>query len=56
MVSASTYYFSSNASKEGEAEVSLGFKYAYVYHAGSLAFGSLMITIVMIARFIVQLA
>ena len=46
MVSASTYYFDSDSNTEGDAEVGLGFKYAYMYHAGSLAFGSFIIALI----------
>ena len=52
MVSASTYYFNSNKNKEGEAEVGLGFKFAYLYHIGTLAFGSFIISIISLVRFI----
>ena len=50
MVSASTYYFDSNEDKDGNAEVGLGFKYAYMYHAGSLAFGSFIIALIQFIR------
>merc|ERR1719473_722975 len=53
MVSASTYYFSSNAEKEGSAEVKLGLKYAMVNHVGSLGFGSLIIAIIFTIRVVV---
>lgn len=46
MVAATTYYFDSNSEKDGEADVSLGFKFTYMYHAGSLAFGSFIIAVV----------
>lgn len=46
IVSASTYYFNSDSTHEGDANVSLGFKYAYINHAGSIAFGSLIIAII----------
>jgi hypothetical protein len=42
MVSASTYYFSSNENDNGTGEVLLGFKWAYGANMGSLAFGSLV--------------
>lgn len=51
MVSASTYYFNSDASKEGQAEVELGFKFAYLYHMGSLAAGSLFIAIIQFIKY-----
>jgi len=56
MVSASTYYFSSNKDKEGSASVSTGFKFAYFKHAGSLAFGSAIHTFVTILRILVEQA
>jgi hypothetical protein len=52
MVSASTYYFNSSKDIDGEAEVGLGFKFAYLYHVGTLAFGSFIIAIVQFVRFI----
>ena len=45
MYSASTYYFDSNSQKEGNASVWLGIRNTYLFHAGSLAFGSLIIAI-----------
>ena len=50
MISASTYYFSSNKEKEGSSEVALAFKYAYMYHMGTLAFGSFIIALVEFVR------
>lgn len=50
MVSAVTYYFDSNSERDGEAEVVLGFKFAYFYHAGSLAFGSFIIALIQMIR------
>ena len=54
MVSASTYYFTSNpnADNEGKADVSMGIKFAWVYHAGSLAFGSFIIALVEFVRIV----
>ena len=52
MVSASTYYFNSNKDMEGEAEVALGFKYAHVYHTGSIAAGAFIIAIVQMIRIV----
>jgi choline transporter-like protein 2/4/5 len=46
MVAATTYYFDSNKEYDGHANVTLGFKFAYMYHAGSLAFGSFIIAII----------
>ena len=56
MVSACTYYFDSNKDKEGSASVMTGFHYAYFKHAGSLAFGSLVHTIVTIIKWVVETA
>ena len=52
MTSASTYYFNSNPEKDGDAEVMVGFKFAYLYHAGSIAFGALIIAIVRFIRIV----
>ena len=52
MVSASTYYFNSSPTKDGEAEVSLGFKFAYMYHLGSIAFGSFLIALIQFIRIV----
>jgi hypothetical protein len=46
MVAASTYYFNSNRTKDGEAEVALGFKYAHINHTGSIAFGAFIIAVI----------
>lgn len=50
MVSAATYYFNSNSANEGDAEVGLGFKFAYFNHLGSLAVGSFIIALVQMIR------
>ena len=52
MVSASTYYFNSNSNSEGSAEVGLGFKYAHLYHSGSIAIGAFVIALVNFIRLI----
>lgn len=52
MVSATTYYFDSNKDRDGNAEVGLGFKFAYMYHAGSLAFGSFIIAVIQFIRIV----
>jgi hypothetical protein len=54
MVSAASYYFTSSEGKEGAATVSTGFRFAYFKHSGSLAFGSLVHTLVTIIRVIVE--
>jgi len=46
MMSATTYYFDSTKDRDGNADVGLGFKFAYMYHAGSLAFGSFIIALI----------
>jgi hypothetical protein len=45
MVSASTYYWNSNAHEEGEAEVGTALHFAFC-HSGSLAFASFIIAVV----------
>jgi hypothetical protein len=54
MVSAATYYFSSNSEKNGSAKVCTGFSYAYTKHAGSIAFGSLIMTIITMLRMMID--
>lgn len=54
MVSASTYYFDSNAQKDGSASVSTAFSFAYGKNLGSLCFGSLILTLIAILRAIVE--
>jgi len=54
MVSAASYYFSSCNGKEGSASVTTGIKFAYSKHAGSLAFGSLLHTLIKILQIIVE--
>jgi len=51
-VGATTYYFNSDATKEGEAEIGLGFRFAYVYHCGSIAFGAFIIALVQFIKLI----
>lgn len=52
MVAATTYYFDSNSERDGVADVGLGFKFTYMYHAGSLAFGSFIIALIQFIRVI----
>jgi hypothetical protein len=52
MVSATSYYFDSNANYEGGADVALGFHLAYTSHAGSLAFGSFIVALVQFIRIV----
>ena len=44
-VAATTYYFDSDRQHEGQANMTIGFKFTYMYHAGSLALGSLLIAV-----------
>lgn len=46
MVGASSFYFSSSRDGDGTGEVMRGIKYATWYHSGSIAFGSLIMTII----------
>jgi choline transporter-like protein 2/4/5 len=46
MASAVTYYFNSNAEKDGSAELGYAIKIAHLNHAGSIAFGSFIIAVV----------
>lgn len=50
MVSASSFYFDSNSDREGTANLKLGFKFAYFNNFGSIAFGSLMLTLVSVMK------
>lgn len=46
-VTAASYYYNSSPAKgEGSAQVMLGFKFAYMNHMGSIAFGSFIIAVV----------
>lgn len=45
MASVSTYYFDSGPSGEGSAQVKLALKWAHTTHTGSIAFGSLIQTL-----------
>lgn len=54
MVAAATYYFDSGPNKVGSASVSTAFSFAYMKNCGSLALGSLVLTLVGILRAIVE--
>jgi hypothetical protein len=54
MYSAVSYYFSSNSQTEGTAKVATGIKLAYSVHAGSIALGSLILTILSIIKSVLQ--
>lgn len=45
MHSASTYYFDSSSEKEGYADVMSGVKAAFLNHAGSIALGSFLVSL-----------
>ena len=50
MVTASTFYFDSSKEHYGTGSISTGFRWAWVHNFGSLAFGSLIITIIFVIR------
>lgn len=52
MVSASTYYFNSDAGFEGSAEVGTGISWAFNYHAGSIAIGAFIIALIRFIRIV----
>ena len=52
MVTASTFYFSSHRDHYGEGKLGLAFRWAWIHNFGSLAFGSLIITIIFVIRVI----
>jgi len=52
MVTASSFYFSSNRDHYGDGSLSLAFRWAWIHNFGSLAFGSLIITIIFVIRVI----
>lgn len=54
MVSAATYYFNNTEQKSGGASVCTAIKFSYFKNAGSIAFGSLILTLVSILKFIVD--
>lgn len=54
MCSAATYYFNSNAEKEGSADVMKSVWWSNVTHAGSVALGSLIMAVIRILRAIAQ--
>jgi len=59
MVSAATYYFSFRKSKpddEGAADVSAGFKFAYISNIGSLCYGSFIITLIKVIKALIDSA
>lgn len=52
MCSASTYYFNSNQTTEGSADVMLAVNFAYFKHFGSLALGSFIIAVIEFIRIV----
>jgi hypothetical protein len=54
MCSVSTYYFSSNADGEGSAQVLKAMYWSHFYHAGSVAFGSLIMAIITFAQALLE--
>jgi len=49
-VSAATYYFNSSpGNPDGQAEIGTGFKFAYLNHMGSIAFGAFIIALIRFA-------
>jgi len=53
MVTAATYYFTSNREKYGSGQVSTGLRWAWVHNFGSIAFGSFIIAVIFTIRVIV---
>jgi hypothetical protein len=56
MVSAATFYFNSNEEVDGSAEVCTAFSFAWFANAGSIAFGSLILTLIAIAKAMIDAA
>lgn len=50
-----TYYFYSTPDKDEEASVTFALNIAYFKHAGSIAFGAFIITIIEMIKFIVSI-
>lgn len=50
MVTAATYYFTSNREVYGSGQVSTGMRWAWVHNFGSLAFGSIIVSIIWVIR------
>ena len=55
-VGASSYYFTSDANKEGSGEIMLGFKWASITNMGSLAFGAFLVTMIRVLRSMADVA
>lgn len=56
MVAASNYYFTSSKQNEGEGAVLTGMRFAYLKHAGSLAYGTLLHAIITVIRILAEAA
>lgn len=62
MVSASTYYFNNRAGEdggdheEGSADVSMALNFAWVKNVGSIAYGSLILTLITILKTMIDAA
>lgn len=52
MSSCASYYWSSNAEEEGEAEVLYAIRIAHINHTGSIAFGSFIVGFVDVINFV----
>lgn len=55
MFTTATYYYNSNPknTEAGEAEMVLGFKYAFKYHVGSIALGATVMPIITVVRYVI---
>jgi hypothetical protein len=53
MVTAATYYFTSNVEQYGSGAMMTGLRWAWVNNFGSLAFGSLLVAIIFTIRVVV---
>lgn len=51
MYAASTYYFDSTSERDGNADVMSGVKAGFGCHAGSIAFGSFIITLIQVIEY-----
>jgi choline transporter-like protein 2/4/5 len=51
-VSSATYYFNSSENGEGQAEISKGFRMAYLHHLGSIAIGAFIIALIQFIKIV----
>lgn len=56
MASCATYYFTSDANKEGSAKVLVSMKWGQFVHNGSIAFGSLILALVTLLKMMAEAA